>query len=1000
MKMERFPNEQPGSFPVAVVGLHGRFPGAVDVRSFWDNLRQRRDPITKIPPDRWDWEELYGEPVDGAACTYANTGAFAPFVDRFDARFFDIMPREAESMDPQQRLFLQTSFAALEDAGFAPKELAGGRVGVFVGVGYPDYPLLMREDGAPFDAYRGTGIAPTAIANRVSFALNLRGPSETIDTACSGSLVAIHRAIQSLQLGESEIAIAGGVNLLLGPDLFIAFAQAGMLSRTGRCRTFDAAADGYVRGEGVAALLLRPLKAAEADGDFIYGVIRGSAENHGGKTNSFTAPSVSAQADLVASAWRKSGLSITDAVLIETHGTGTPLGDPIEVQGLKRALEGADTAAGGGRRQTALCALKTQIGHLEGAAGVAGVIKALLALHHRLIPANLHYEAINPKIDLHDTPFYIPSEPIELDTTPEARLFAGVSGFGFGGTNAHVVVESYSRHGPAHSATEEECPYLFPISARTKEALIGRIRQLIAYLAVGEDAPSPVSLGEVSAALGLGSFPEGAGDIRLTSLCIGIERLTLALERLGKSRDCLIHPKDIRDCVTLGELAERIGEIGRATKSLSAAEDGLLLPQVAISDDLVRKANLDEISFALTHGRDAMAERLAIIAASKPSLRAQLERFSAAPDQQSETFFSGSVRRPLVSPVEAPEADQSQSTNEDYLRQWALHWVTTRTACLDWLALHGRPAPKKIPLPAYPFALTRHWYSKGDSVQLVRKAATETHQPAQPLLGIAPDVASPVEASAANLKGHRSGPRLAELFPSSAAALACLLEQRASQSTGQAIHLEGLEFGRPIVIQENGLQCESASGRGGTIVQCLHGAAGNRKVLLQARLGKGAFTPPPPEREHLRPVDCNAIYETLGRIGLPRDTGQLEIDAAAIGDGIIRLKTKLVRNSEETAFWAPFFAALFAGEAMLREASRREEPPAFYRAAMAVFAIQRAQLVTEISVRRHAGRMIDVTATGASGAPVLWLSGLELRPAIRVAAARAETDAHAEAVAS
>ncbi|ODA67382.1 Polyketide synthase PksJ [Methyloligella halotolerans] len=356
------------AFPVAVVGLSGRFPGAPDIRAFWSNLCRRHDPVTKVPADRWNWRDFYGEAEEGAARSRANSGAFAPYVDRFDAAFFDILPREAQSMDPQQRLFLQASFAALEDAGLAPKSLAGRAVSVFAGIGFADYPTEMRLAGAPYDVYRGTGITPTSIANRVSFALDLRGPSETVDTACSGSLIAIHRAIQSLQLGESEIALAGGVNLLLGPELFVAFGQAGMLSPSGQCRTFDAGANGYVRGEGVGVVVLRPLQDAEAAGDFIYGVIRGSAVNHGGKAHSFTAPNVGAQSELVRTAWDKAGLDLADAVLLETHGTGTPLGDPIEVQGLKRALGSRDDTDG---KRTALGALKTQIGHLEGAAGVA-----------------------------------------------------------------------------------------------------------------------------------------------------------------------------------------------------------------------------------------------------------------------------------------------------------------------------------------------------------------------------------------------------------------------------------------------------------------------------------------------------------------------------------------------------------------------------------------------------------------------------------------------------
>ncbi|MEL7082808.1 MAG: polyketide synthase, partial [Pseudomonadota bacterium] len=281
-------HDQTKQLPVAIIGMSARLPGARDIAEYWSNLSTGQDVVSHIPGDRWDWTAFDGSAADPGYKSYANQGGFISAADCFDSGFFGFLPKEAQSMDPQQRLFLEASYAALEDAGIAPKSLAGSQTGVFVGVGNADYPVLMRENNVPLDGYRGTGMALTAISNRVSFHLDLRGPSSSIDTACSGSLVAIHRAMHALETGECDLAIVGGVNLIFGPELYVAFSKAEMLSPRGRCHTFDDSADGYVRGEGVGALILRRLDDAEEAGDHIHGVILGSAENHGGRAHSFT----------------------------------------------------------------------------------------------------------------------------------------------------------------------------------------------------------------------------------------------------------------------------------------------------------------------------------------------------------------------------------------------------------------------------------------------------------------------------------------------------------------------------------------------------------------------------------------------------------------------------------------------------------------------------------------------------------------------------------------
>lgn len=309
---------------IAIIGMSGIFPQAADVDTFWENLSQHKDCISEVPLNRWNWRNLT-----------VRWGGFIDHVDQFDAGFFNISPHEAELIDPQQRLFLQTAWKTIEDAGYTPSQLALLKTGLFVGVFNHDYAELLQQNEV-MDAYLTTGTMNSMIANRISYILNLRGPSEAIDTACSSSLVAIHQAVHAILHGDCDMALAGGVNALITPTSFITAYQAGMLSEDGRCKTFDKNANGYVRGEGAGAILLKKLSQALHDGDHIYGVIKGSAVNHGGHVNTLTAPNPNAQAEVIISACQRARIPIDTLQYIETHGTGTPLGDPIEINGLKK----------------------------------------------------------------------------------------------------------------------------------------------------------------------------------------------------------------------------------------------------------------------------------------------------------------------------------------------------------------------------------------------------------------------------------------------------------------------------------------------------------------------------------------------------------------------------------------------------------------------------------------------------------------------------------------
>ena len=463
---------------VAIIGISGLFPGSPSLQDFWQNLVAGTDLIVETPPERWDWRDCAAQLAGTGREEAARWGGFLTEVATFDPLFFGISPREAEQMDPQHRLFLQQAWHALEDAGIRPSSLAGSRTAVFVGVQMNEYVERFGPDAGPQVA---TGNAHAMIANRLSYLLDLRGPSEIIDTACSSSLVAVHRAAQAIRSGEATLAIAGGVHLLLSPTAVMMAARMGVLSPDGRCYTFDSRANGYVKGEGVGVVCLKSLAQARADRDHIYGVIRASGVNHGGHGMSLTAPNPQAQADLIAQVYQQAAVDPASITLIETHGTGTALGDPIEVDALTEAfgrLTGPATPEGADRPAPRrwLGSVKTNIGHLEPASGIAGLLKVLLAMQHRQIPPTLHQQSLNPLLHLERGGFQIattpqPWEPA-IDPSGQAVLRAGVSSFGFGGANCHLLLERVldSAATPAPALAKPQ-PEVIPLSAKTPQAL-------------------------------------------------------------------------------------------------------------------------------------------------------------------------------------------------------------------------------------------------------------------------------------------------------------------------------------------------------------------------------------------------------------------------------------------------------------------------------------------------------------------------------------------------
>ena len=483
------------SEPVAVVGLGCRFPGADSPDAFWQLLADEVDAVREIPADRWDAAAFY-DPDTAQGKMNTRWGGFLDRIDEFDPQFFGISPREAARIDPQQRLMLEVAWEALENSGQAPSQLAGSNTAVFVGISSYDYSRLQFSDPNNLDIYAGTGNAHSIAANRLSYLLDLRGPSMAVDTACSSSLVAVHLACQSLRQGEADLAIAGGVNLILSPEVTIFFSQGRVMAGDGRCKTFDARADGYVRSEGCGVVILKCLSAAVRDGDQVLAVIQGSAINQDGRTNGLTAPNSRSQQAVIQQALTNAHVQPVDISYVEAHGTGTPLGDPIEIQSLRAVYDNGRLAG----QPIAVGSVKTNVGHLEAAAGIASLIKVVLSLQHEEIPAQLHYQSLNPHIDLTDSSLQIATQKRPWPRSEQPRI-AGVSSFGFGGTNVHIIVgdpqpKITDEYGPpisqntnrqsmelAVSPYKEEGHYLLALSAKREEALNALAQSYSDYLA-------------------------------------------------------------------------------------------------------------------------------------------------------------------------------------------------------------------------------------------------------------------------------------------------------------------------------------------------------------------------------------------------------------------------------------------------------------------------------------------------------------------------------------
>ncbi|MFI8931748.1 SDR family NAD(P)-dependent oxidoreductase [Streptomyces sp. NPDC053474] len=615
------PAGEDSALDIAVIGLSGRYPEARDVREFWENLRAGRDCVVEVPEDRWDWREYYEQDRTVPGRHYSKWGGFIGEVDRFDPLFFNIAPHEADYLDPQERLFLEHAWTAMEDAGYTRERLgratgdgAAGRVGVYAGVMWGQYQLLFPDGGAGRGNPHALGSSYASVANRVSFVLNVHGPSMTVDTMCSSSLTAVELACRDLRRGRTGLAFAGGVNVTVHPNKYLGLSTGQFISSQGHCESFGVGGDGYIPGEGVGVVLLKPLRDAERDGDHVYGVIKGSGVSHGGRTNGYTVPNPRAQQAAIQDALSESGIDPRAISYVEAHGTGTKLGDPIEITGLSQAFTAASPDGAGAAGPCYLGSAKSNIGHCESAAGIAGLTKVLLQLQHGQIAPSLHSATLNPHIDFSRTPFVVNQElrdwerPV-VDGRPQPRI-AGVSSFGAGGANAHLIVAEHTDRRPAPAA---HGPQLFPLSAKDED-------RLRAY-------------------------------------------------------------------------AERV---------LRFAKDTAHLADVTPAD----------LAYTLQTGREAMDERLGVVADSFAALAEKLERHLAG-DTAVDGVCRGNAKRDRKALAIVPTEELAETVASlarrgkaaELLELWA------RGAAPDWQALHAAAAvtPRRISAPTYPFARDRHW---------------------------------------------------------------------------------------------------------------------------------------------------------------------------------------------------------------------------------------------------------------------------------------------------
>ncbi|MBN8720476.1 MAG: alpha/beta fold hydrolase [Sediminibacterium magnilacihabitans] len=691
--LEQIPNALPKT-DVAIIGISGRFPKAGNMQEFWENLKNGKDCISEIPGELWDYQEFF-DPVRGRdGKSYSKWGGFMDDIDKFDPLFFKMSNLEAESIDPQERLFLQTVYHTLNDAGYTKESLQGSRVGVYVGIMWTQYQLYGVEKANAGSSY-------ASIANRVSYSFDFNGPSIGLDTMCSSSLTTVHLACESLIRGETDMAIAGGVNITVHPNKYLFLSKTGFASTDGRCRSFGAGGDGYVPGDGVGALLLKPLAKAVSDGDYIYGIVKSTAINHGGKTSGYTVPNPKAQSKLIADGLHKANIDPRTISYFETHGTGTALGDPIELRGLTTAFSDTTDA-----NFCSIGSVKSNIGHLESAAGFAGIAKVLMQMKHRQIAPSLHASTLNPNLDFTNTPFFVQQEldawknPIlkQNGNQKVIPLRAGVSSFGAGGANGFVLLEEFTE--TRLSSGSREDGFIIPLSARNKERLKACVQEIHDFLewelrAVKDkkEQVSQVTINSVTDEV-----------LAITAEVLNVNVALLEIDDHFQDYD--FNEANYR---LLNTRLKQVFDVS-LPPSISSSFD----TPIALSKYIFQQLTggsvsqpymaIGRIAYTLQMGREHMEERVAVVASSTVELLEQLRSFLH--EEKDMEVFSGNV---ALLKGEKGIDESFINTLIKGKKYQKLAGVWCKGVSIDWKKFYIGDEPVKIPLPGYSFAKEHCW---------------------------------------------------------------------------------------------------------------------------------------------------------------------------------------------------------------------------------------------------------------------------------------------------
>lgn len=683
---------------IAIIGMSGRYPMADNLEEFWSNLVEGRDCITEIPAERWDYRKYYDPNKEMYGKSYSKWGGFLNDVDKFDPLFFNISPVEAEFMDPQIRLSLESAWNAMEDAGYTRKMLASSRVGVFIGVMYGDYQHFVSKRG---NAHLPATSSYSAIANRISYFFDFHGPSLAVDTMCSSSLTALHLACESIKRGEIDVAFVGGVNLSIHPNKYLTLSFGRFVSSDGHCRSFGEGGDGYVPGEGVGMLILKSIGDAERDNDHIYACIKGTAINSGGKTSGFTVPSPIAQSDVIKEVYEKSGIDIQSVSYVETHGTGTSLGDPIEINGLMKVFpkDGKKT------QYCPIGSVKSNIGHLEGAAGIASITKVILQMQHNLLVPSLHSKELNHYIDFKNSPFYVQQEVSEWGKTKyekdnivyEIPRRAAISSFGAGGSNAHVLLEQYENMEDCEENDKEEVRlYLF--SAKTKERLKEYIESFVNFIngkcIVKTSGLESHILEILQTSTGIPK-EQFVVDQNLSEYGVDLTALPQLHDWIIQELGLPLNITELRSVFTLKQLFDYIKD------------------KVEFNNPIgINAAYERNIAYTLQVGREAMEERLAISAKDLQDLRNKLLLWI----KKEQNFIQHNILDYKENIEEIVEQATKTETIDQLIRRKDYNLLGELWTCgcnINWDSLYEKK-PYKVPLPVYSFEKESFWVKAED----------------------------------------------------------------------------------------------------------------------------------------------------------------------------------------------------------------------------------------------------------------------------------------------